>query len=101
MSQMSLEERKTKKVSQKNSTRKKAVSAVATERTNWQIEEHTARPPNKRESMISAEFLSACTCMLSRTVFNIECRKKSGNYLSFGFTATCMFRDSRSTLAGK
>ena len=51
-SQMSLEERKTKKVSQKNSTRKKVVSAVATERTNWQqIEEHTARPPNKRESM--------------------------------------------------
>ena len=54
-SQMSLEERKTKKVSQKNSTRKKTVSAAtATERTSLQETEEITRPSNKRESM---EFL--------------------------------------------
>jgi len=51
-SQMSLEERKIKKVSQKNSTRKKTVSAAAAERTNWQqTEEQMACPSSKRESM--------------------------------------------------
>ena len=53
-SQMSLEERKPKKVSQKNSTRKKTVSAAATDRTNWQQTEEQTRPSNKRGSM---EFL--------------------------------------------
>ena len=53
-SQMSLEERKTKKVSQKNSTRKNTVSTAASERTSWQQTEEQTRPPNKRESM---EFL--------------------------------------------
>jgi len=49
-SQMSLEERKIKKVSQKNSTRKKMVSAAAAERTNWQqTEEQMACPSSKRE----------------------------------------------------
>ncbi|XP_020620717.1 uncharacterized protein LOC110058406 isoform X2 [Orbicella faveolata] len=49
-SQMSLEERKIKKVSQKNSTRKKTVSAAAAERTNWQqTEEQMACPSSKRE----------------------------------------------------
>lgn len=53
-SQMSLEERKTKKVSQKNSTRKNTVSTAATERTSLQQTEEQTRPSNKRESM---EFL--------------------------------------------
>jgi len=67
-SQMSLEERKTKKVSQKNSTRKKAVSAAATGHTNWQqTEEHTARPLIKRESMkFCGFFLFAPACFRER-----------------------------------
>lgn len=48
-SQMSLEERKTKKVIQKNSTRKNTVSTAATERTSLQQTEEQTRPSNKRE----------------------------------------------------
>ncbi|XP_078346337.1 uncharacterized protein LOC144631703 isoform X2 [Oculina patagonica] len=48
-SQMSLEERKTKKASQKNSTRKKVMSAVSTEGISWQRTEDETRNLKKRE----------------------------------------------------
>jgi len=50
LSQMSLEERKAKKASQKTSTRKKTVSTAATERTNWHQIDQQARPSNKRQT---------------------------------------------------
>lgn len=49
-SQISLEERKTKKLSQKNSAKKKALSVAATEATSWQqTKEETPRVLKKRE----------------------------------------------------
>lgn len=52
LSQVSLEERKTKKLSQKNSGKKKVVSAAATEGTSWkQTEEVAPRTLKKREGI--------------------------------------------------
>ena len=49
-SQISLEERKTKKLSQKNSAKKKALSVAATEATSWQqTKEETPRVLKKHE----------------------------------------------------
>lgn len=49
-SQISLEERKTKKLSQKNSAKKKALSVAATEATSWQqTKEETPRVLKKGE----------------------------------------------------
>ena len=49
-SQISLEERKTKKLSQKNFAKKKALSVAATEATSWQqTKEETPRVLKKHE----------------------------------------------------
>ena len=48
LSQVSLEERKIKKASHKNSNRKKVVSAAPTEGTSWQLDE---RPVKKTEGI--------------------------------------------------
>ena len=50
-SQMSLDERKTKKGGQKNSTRKKVMSAATTEGASWRQKEEETRTLKKRESM--------------------------------------------------
>ena len=66
-SQISLEERKAKKASQKTSTRKKTVSTAATERTNWQQTEQQTRPSNKRQSMnLLLNFVLRATKLLVR-----------------------------------
>lgn len=69
-SQISLEERKTKKLSQKNSAKKKALSVAATEATSWQqTKEETPRVLKKREgcfffSFFSVHFINGCYILI-------------------------------------
>lgn len=68
-SQISLEERKTKKLIQKNSAKKNALSVAASEATSWQqTKEETPRVLKKREgenlNFFSVHFINGCYILI-------------------------------------